>query len=81
MEQKKLSPLQQLAKSLLDQLKRFFPKDKIISRIYVTNGTQKFWVKDPEKMRYWKSIAEQQASFGFKNDCVARVKILKVIYA
>jgi|TARA_R100000501_G_C2522999_1_gene49374 hypothetical protein len=26
--------------------------------IYVTNGTQRFWVKDPRKIKYYKALAQ-----------------------
>lgn len=81
MEEKKLKPNQEKAKKLLHKLKDFFSKkERKILRIRVIAGTNKFWCSNPKKIKYYKSLAEQNALFSMKNNSVCIIRITKVIY-
>lgn len=71
--------------SFLKQIKSFFnifgkSNIKNIQRIRVMNGTQKFWVSDPIKIKFWKNLARSNSLFGFDKGFDASIKITKIIY-
>jgi len=78
----KLSKNQEKKLSLLNKLKKLFTKPvKEIYKIRVIAGSRKFWVKNPKKIIYWKTLSEKQTSFAFKRDSVINsIRITKVIY-
>ena len=80
-EEKKLTETQLKVKSILNNLSKWFGfKKKEIIRIRVIAGTNRFWVSNPEKIRYWKSRAENCAKVGLVANTLPAVKITKVIY-
>lgn len=81
MKGKKLTWEQKKAKSILENIKRWFGiKDKQIYKIRVISGTQKFWVKNPQKIEFWKGFAEKQALVSLKESSFCFVRITQVIH-
>jgi hypothetical protein len=78
-EDKKENPL---IRKILDKLTSFFPKEKKIERIRVIAGTNKFWCSAPEKVKFWKGLAEHQAhAMLFQKEAKdTTIRITKVIY-
>jgi len=78
---KELTENQKKAKSILGILKSFFSIQKReIHAIRVIAGTQKFWCRNPETIRYWKSLAEKSSLTALKHDTSVGVRVTKVIY-
>ncbi len=80
-EKKKLTDNQKKAKSIIEILRGWFTKQKKeIYAIRVIAGTQKFWCRNPKKIKYWKSLAEKDSLFAFNNDSAVGIRITKVLY-
>ncbi len=48
--------------SILSNIKKWFSKKNQIVRIRVVTPKQIFWVSNPKKMKFWKGLAQGQAS-------------------
>ncbi len=66
-------------KGILTFLKSILKK-KYISRIYVYNGTQKFWVSNPKKIEEYLTRANSSASGALNLKTVPGLIIKKVVY-
>jgi hypothetical protein len=69
-------------KSILINLEKIFKKNKDIDYILVKKRTQRFYVKDPKKIKFWMKMAETSAKpLLFLDDQKdPSIKILKVFY-
>ena len=67
--------------TILSNIKKWFGGKKEIVRIRVVTPKQSFWVSNPKKIKFWKSLAVSQAGALIKKpDSIPGVKITKVIY-
>lgn len=84
MEKQKLTKEQKIVKKILGRLSKWFTKKKTkqIAYIKVTNSQQIYYVKNPKKIKYWKTLAEKSATMAFASGDNAKptIRIIKVVY-
>lgn len=68
----------ELRKNLLDKIDIL--RKRKLKAIKVDNGTAKFWVRNPKKMKFWLGMAENSARGLSKDKELAAVKIVKEIF-
>ena len=79
-----LTENQKVAQKLLNKLKQWFRKrEKKIKRIRVVTSKDSFWVSNPKKIKFWKTLAEKQATSTLRSsegDNLPSIRITKVIH-
>ena len=77
----KLTPKQEEIKGILERIKILFSKkDKNVTAIRIKKGSQTFWVRDPKKIKFWKTMAENSAGLSFGQDKNPEVKLVGIKY-
>lgn len=83
MTEKKIEPDEELKKKvtrILRRIKGIFASKREISRIYVSRGTQRMWVSNPKKIKFWMNMAQHSARASLDRNILPSIRILKVIY-
>lgn len=68
---------------ILDRLRSFFSPDAVkkIDRVRVKTQMQTFWVKDPKKIKYWRSLAETAARASMSSGrSMPSIMVTKIVY-
>jgi hypothetical protein len=77
------NPINTKIKDMLKNIKKMFSTKKEIEKIRVCTPKQSFWVRNPEKIKFWRSLSESQSNvlLGLKdNTYLPGVRITKVVY-
>lgn len=80
MDEVEISVKKEQGKTFLEKLKGLFSSEKTITALRINNGYQTFLVRNPEKIKYWKTLAERQGTAAFNKGSSIGINILEVQY-